>query len=392
MKQQLRIKFALLAASTMTIMAGAIVAPSLPMIAAAFAENAHIALLSRLVITLPALLIVLFSSIAGWSIDRFGRKVMMLGSLIFYALAGTTGVWVQGIEGLLIGRAFLGIAVAGNMVAITTLIADFFKGQERNNFIGFQGSFMAFGGVLFILSAGLLAEISWRMPFWLYALSIPVVMIVWKNIPEPTIQRRGFIKLSGGKQRINRKTAAFIYLMGFTGMALFYIIPAQLPFLLKEVHSATNSMIGYAISLSTLSGALVALGYGAVRKRLSFQWIYAVAFMLFAIGYSLIAKAMHFEMVLAGLVIAGAGTGLLMPNANLWMLSIAPEMNRGRMVGNLTMAVFLGQFVSPLLAHPMMAAAGIRSVFLYPSILMLFIALAFVAERLLSHRFDVKHS
>ena len=101
---------------------------------------------------------------------------------------------------------------------------------------------------------------------------------------------------------------------------------------------------------------------------------------------------MDFEGVLTGLIIAGAGTGLLMPNANLWMLSIAPEMNRGRMVGNLTMAVFLGQFVSPLLVHPVMAAAGIRSVFLYPSILMLFIALAFVTERILSHRFDAKHS
>lgn len=384
MDKRAQIKIGLLSASTMTIMAGAIVAPSLPLIGVAFGDHPGIELLSRLVITLPALFIVFFSSLAGWSIDRFGRRIMMLGSLLFYALAGSTGIYATSIEFLLFGRAMLGIAVAGNMVAITTLIADFFEGHERNRFVGFQGSFMAFGGVVFILAAGWLSDISWQMPFWLYLLSLPVCLLVWKSIPEPQRQGRRYPALSGRRGIHNRRTTYFIYMMGFTGMAMFYIIPSQLPFLLKNSIGASNSMIGYAISISTLSGALISLAYGAIRKRIGFQWIYAIAFGLFSLGYWMISKQTNYFPILLALAISGLGTGLLMPNANLWMLSIAPEMSRGRMVGNLTMAVFMGQFLSPLLLHPLIAVRGIEAAFFYPSVLMLLIAAGFVIERLVS--------
>lgn len=386
MNTRTQIKIGLLSASTMTIMAGAIVAPSLPLIQEAFSDHPGIELLSRLVITLPALFIVFFSSLAGWSIDRFGRRFMMLGSLIFYALAGSTGIYATSIWFLLFGRAMLGIAVAGNMVTITTLIADFFDGHERNRFVGFQGSFMAFGGVLFILLAGWLSDISWQMPFWLYLLSLPVCLLVWKSIPEPKRSGRRYPALDQKSGIRNRQTTYFIYLMGFTGMALFYIIPAQLPFLLKNSLGASNSMIGYAISISTLSGALISLTYGAIRKKIGFQWIYAIAFALFSLGYWMISKETNYFSILLALAISGLGTGLLMPNANLWMLSIAPEMSRGRMVGNLTMAVFMGQFLSPLLLHPLISASGIEAAFFYPSLLMMVIALGFLAERLLRLR------
>ncbi|MDP2237313.1 MAG: MFS transporter [Bacteroidales bacterium] len=383
MNQRMWIKAGLLAASTMTIMAGAIVSPSLPRISEHFADMPNIALLSRLVITMPALFIVFFSSLAGWSIDRFGRRVMLLGSLILYALAGTTGAYADNLYAILAGRALLGIAVAGNMVTLTTLIGDYFTGHERNRFVGFQGSFMAFGGVIFILIAGWLADISWEMPFWLYALSLPICILAWKSIPEPEIRRRKVLLLSNETKQFDIKTSKFIYLMGFTGMALFYIIPAQLPFLLKQTQGVSNSMIGYAISVSTFSGALISLFYGSIRRRLSFQWIYAAAFSLFALGYLIIASAGSFYTILLGLLIAGAGTGLLMPNANLWMMSIAPEVSRGRMIGNLTMAVFLGQFISPIMVHPLITHGSVNDAFFYPGLLMAAIGLAFAAEQLL---------
>jgi MFS family permease len=383
MNQKTWIKAGLLTASTMTIMAGAIVAPSLPRIGEHFTHVPNIGLLSRLIITLPALFIVFFSSFAGWSIDRYGRRTMLLGSLILYALAGTTGAYLDNLYAILAGRALLGIAVAGNMVTLTTLIGDYFKGHERNRFIGFQGSFMAFGGVVFILIAGWLADVSWKMPFWLYALSLPICILAWKTIPEPELKRRKTLLLSNETKQFDIKTSKFIYLMGFTGMALFYIIPAQLPFLLKQTQGASNSMIGYAISVSTFSGALISLFYGSIRRRLSFQWIYAAAFSLFALGYVLIASAISFYTILIALLIAGAGTGLLMPNANLWMMSIAPEVSRGRMIGNLTMAVFLGQFVSPIIVHPLILYGSVKDAFFYPGLLMAFIAMAFAADQLL---------
>jgi MFS family permease len=370
----------------MTIMAGAIVAPSLPRISDAFAHMAHIDLLSRLVLTMPALFIALFSSLAGWSIDKFGRRVMLLGSLLLYALAGTSGAYVNNLYLILIGRALLGIAVAGNMIAINTLIGDLMLGNERSRFFGFQGSFMAFGGVFFMLLAGWLADISWELPFWIYSLSLIVLLLCYYFIPEPVKSKDREpleVSVSNG---FKPSEAYFIMLIGFAGMTLFYIIPVQIPFLLAGFDEISNSQIGYAISLSTLMGALISFYYGTIKQRLSFQWIYAITFFLFALGFMVIAIASDYLLTLFGLGISGLGAGLLFPNANLWMVQIAPRSRRGQLLGHMNMAVFLGQFVSPFLVHPLIQHRGLQAVFLFPGLLMLLIAALFAAHQIVVMR------
>jgi MFS family permease len=84
--------------------------------------------------------------------------------------------------------------------------------------------------------------------------------------------------------------------------------------------------------------------------------------------------------------IAGLGAGLLFPNANLWMVHIAPENRRGRLLGKMNMAVFTGQFVSPLLVHPLIQNQGIQAAFFYPGLLMLLIAALFAVHQFVVSR------
>jgi MFS family permease len=67
-------KATLLIGSTLTVMAGAIVAPALPQISREFADVPGIELLSRLVLTLPALFMGILAPLAGYLTDRAGRK------------------------------------------------------------------------------------------------------------------------------------------------------------------------------------------------------------------------------------------------------------------------------------------------------------------------------
>jgi len=87
--------------------------------------------------------------------------------------------------------------------------------------------------------------------------------------------------------------------------------------------------------------------------------IYGWAFGLIAAGYALIGLASSYAVVLAGALVSGLGVGLFFPNSYLWLLALAPERLRGRLSGGLTMAVFLGQFFSPLLAQPLIAAVSL---------------------------------
>lgn len=87
--------------------------------------------------------------------------------------------------------------------------------------------------------------------------------------------------------------------------------------------------------------------------------IYAIAFLAMAVGYLVISASPTYAMVLVGLAIAGAGLGLLMPNMNVCLTSVTPISLRGQMLGGLTTAFFLGQFVSPILSQPLSNVVGL---------------------------------
>lgn len=365
----------LLAASTLTVMAGATIAPSLPAMQTAFESKENAGFLVRLVLTLPALFIVLGAPLAGFLIDHFGRKTLLLISAALYAAAGSSGFFLDSLTLILVGRALLGLAVAGIMTSVTTLIADYFTGDARSRLLGLQASFMALGGVLFLLFGGLLADLSWRYPFLIYLFPLILLPLIIFALFEPPRQEK---ELADAPNLFGFLAAhpalPAIYALGFTGMASFYLIPVQLPFHLQSISNATAAQSGLAIAASNFFSALVSLKYKSFRKRLSFVQLYAIAFALMATGFVVIGLAENYWLVLIGLAISGLGTGFLLPNASSWLTSIVPESLRGRAIGGLTMAIFLGQFVSPFYSQPLGAQFGVGNSFLILAAILGFVA------------------
>ena len=365
----------LLLASTLTVMAGATIAPGLPAMQAAFAAEENADFLVRLVLTLPALFIVLGAPLAGFLIDRFGRKRLLLFSAILYAAAGSSGFFLNSLMLILIGRALLGFAVAGIMTSVTTLIADYFTGEDRARLLGLQASFMALGGVLFLLFGGLLADSSWRYPFLIYLFPLLLLPFIVFTLFEPARQNKEPADAPNIFDFLRSHPAlTIIFALAFLGMTTFFMIPVQLPFHLQSISDASGTQSGIVIAASNLFSALVALQYKRFRRRLNFVQIFAVAFALMAAGFAVIGLADNYWLVLMGSAICGLGIGFLLPNSTSWLTAIVPETLRGRAVGGLTMAVFLGQFVSPLYSQPLGTAVGVGNSFLMIAAVLLLIA------------------
>ncbi len=144
--ENIALKITLLAASVMTILGGAFLSPALPTIRTQFGDLANVDFLTRFIITLPALFIAANAPVAGYIVDRFGRMRVLAFSLILAGLAGGSGYIAPTLTTLLIGRALLGIAVAGIMTSTTTLIADYYSGLERAKFLGLQMGLLGISG------------------------------------------------------------------------------------------------------------------------------------------------------------------------------------------------------------------------------------------------------
>lgn len=276
--QDVHLKATLLLVSTLTVMAGATIAPSLPSMQAHFAGVPNADLWVRLVLTIPALLIALTAPFAGIVIDRWGRKRLLLGAMAAYAAAGSAGLWLDSLAGIVASRAFLGLAVAAVMTSVTALIADYYSGVARARFMGTQAAFMGFGGMIFLLSGGLLADIGWRLPFLVYLLPLGFLPLAARTLVEP--ERPSAVPLPMGaalregapapgriKTRGPLPLLAFLYGTAFLGMAGFYLVPVQLPFFLETVLGGSPSGTGVAIGASTLFSSLASLLYARASGK-----------------------------------------------------------------------------------------------------------------------------
>ena len=72
------VKATVLLASTTTVMAAVRIAPALPGMEDHFSDVPNVDLLVRLVLTFPALFIVIGAPMAGYVVDRWGRKNVLL--------------------------------------------------------------------------------------------------------------------------------------------------------------------------------------------------------------------------------------------------------------------------------------------------------------------------
>ena len=76
--------------------------------------------------------------------------------------------------------------------------------------------------------------------------------------------------------------------------------------------------------------------------------IAVVALVLMGAGYAVISQARALPVAALGILVTGSGLGLIIPNQNVWLMAHVPAAARGRAAGLMTLLLFAGQFVSPI--------------------------------------------
>ncbi len=401
--------FVILAATGVALLATPLASPAMPEIAKVFAENAQNEAFARAILTaisilpgdpsvmflvkfillsIPALFIILGAPLVGWLSDNIGRKSLLNVSLLIFGVAGTSGYFADSFFFMFVGRAVLGLSIAGIKTATVAMVGDYYEGPERNKIVGWQGSAMKFGGVVFMLLGGFLANYNWQVPFLGYLIAfvlLPSGMIaLTESLPAARPAHQDKDDTAPG---IPFWPAAYVFVSAFLASGLFFITPVQLPFYLRSAFSATPFEMGAAIALGNTVGAISSLAYFRFKRRMNFVAIYAAIFLSMALGYFVVAAASSYAMALVGMVVAGIGFGLYVPNHSSWILSIVSPERRGFGVGIVTTAMFSGQFAAPLLVQPLIDPARPTAVWSSVALILLTLSAAYLA---LSLRFNNK--
>jgi MFS family permease len=336
----------------MPVLGAVLLAPVLPTLNRTFADTPGVAILVPLALTVPALFVALFSPLAGYVADRAGRKQLLVFAMFAYAIFGTAPLWLDSLPAIVASRVGVGIAEAAIMTCCTTLITDYYDGTQRNKYLGLQVVVSSIAATAFFALGGALGNIGWRAPFWLYAVSavivIPMIFLLW----EPAKSFR----VEGEKTPIPwRQIGAPVTATLFGGI-VFYALIVHLPYVLVDLGVTDAGVLGMAAAIASIATAAGAISFRFIAKVGTLKLL-AAAFGLAAAGLTIVSMAGSVPLATAGAVVAGAGTGILLPALLTWAVSGLEFKQRGRGTGIWTGSLFVGQFLTPIVVGA--AAAGL---------------------------------
>ncbi|GAF06657.1 siderophore transport protein [Paenibacillus pini JCM 16418] len=135
-----------------------------------------------MLITVYAIVAILLIPIAGYLSDRFGRKAVIIPSLIIAAaggaVSGAGAWWTDGSTAywiILGGRFLQGIGAAGAFPIVLPLVGDMFDDEKDiSKSLGIIETSNTFGKVISPILGAALASVLWYLPF----LSIPILCII----------------------------------------------------------------------------------------------------------------------------------------------------------------------------------------------------------------------
>lgn len=339
--------FTLLAVACLTIMVGCVIVPGLPRVAV----NLGVSGKDSWLVTLPSLGVVLFGALAGKFIQRQGPYRGLYLGLVLYGALGLGAIWLRGVVPVFLDRLLLGGATALVMVGGTSLISRFYQGAARLRMIAAQGMAIELGGVIFLFIGGLLAAQGWWLPFLLYLLAWLFLLMTWVFVPRVTARHEPESAFSHepGQAVSAKSRIGMVFLAAAVSMVVFFSAVIALP---ERLHGLrlNEAQTGYFLSFVSLVAVAAAWLMPRLVRRVGSHVTLLIAFFAYALAHFLFAFGGDLPLLMLGAILMGSGFGFSIPLVNHLTVEESAIHERGRNLANLSVAIFLGQFLSSFMA------------------------------------------
>ena len=359
-EKNLRIVFSI---TLMAVLGVASITPAFPGMQSALNTSAEQIGLLITVFTLPG---VFLAPALGVMADRYGRKRILVPSLLLFGVAGFLCGVIHTFHYLLLMRFFQGIGAASLGSLNVTLIGDLYTGRERIAAMGYNASVLSIGTASYPVIGGILAMFGWYFPFFLPALALPIGLVVLFSLqnPEPSASQSLARYLRETlKSLANRQVTGLLLASVATFVLIYGSYLTYFPFLVDERFSAPPYVIGLLMSSMSFTTAVTASQLGKLSRRFSEVSLFRFAFVLYAISLALIPFLANIYFLLGPLVIFGIAQGLNIPSIQTLLAGLAPIEYRGVFMSLNGMALRTGQTIGPVLMGMVYAMAGLDAVY-----------------------------
>ncbi|UZP68068.1 MFS transporter [Desulfovibrio mangrovi] len=332
----------------MVVMGVSSIMPVLPLLARELQAPVETIGLVLTGFTLPGIFL---APVAGILADRYGRKKVLIPSLIIFGLAGAACGLAQTLSDLLILRFIQGIGAAPLGVLYTTIIGDLYKGKERTRIMGLNAGVLGMGTAIFPALGGLLGELGWHWPFFLPLVALPLCYAVLKhlNLPEPESKQDLKSYFKSAKEIVQSKQAVALFAVTLlTFFILYGPIVTFFPVLADTSFDVPPSAIGGLFGASSLATALASALIGKLSRWFSERTMLCVGHVLYIISMILIPLTPHYWWMFIPICTFGLAQGFNFPNLTTLLTSLAPIEQRAAVMAVNGTVLRLAQTISPM--------------------------------------------
>ena len=297
----------------------------------------------------------LFGPVVGSLSDRYGRKPILVFSLVIMAFDYVLMAFAGTIWLLLIGRIIGGITASTHATA-AAYIADVSKPEEKAANFGLIGAGFGIGFVFGPVIGGLLAEFGTRAPFWAAAvLALSNAIFGWYVLKESVTDAnsRAFDWKRANPFGAFKSIGSFPGLGALLLVYFFYqvssvVYPAVWSFFTAERFAWSPGTIGLSLAIFGISFALVqGLLVAPSIKLMSHRKTVIVGLILEAAALALIAVIWSGNVLLWCIPFAALGA-IGMPALQGIMSRRVSDDAQGELQGVLTPVNSLAAIIAPL--------------------------------------------
>ncbi len=315
-----------------------------------------------LTLTSYALAQFLFTPVVGTLSDRYGRKPVIVVSLLIEAVALALTALAGSLPMLLIAR-FTGGLGASNIGTAQAVVSDVTAAQDRAKGMGLIGAAIGLGFVVGPAVGGVLAPLRVALPFWV-AMMVALVnaLLVMLFLPEtrhlqaveamPTSGRPGItLVFAGWRHVMHRPAIARLVLINLLFTVAFTAMEAIFPLFTQHTFGWTASQNGY---IFTYVGVIVVIMQGGLVGQLVKRWgvqrVLTAGLVILAIGLISLAFSTQLGVLLITLGILSMGEGAVTPTVSTLLSFVSWSEAQGETLGFAQGVAGLGRIIGPLAA------------------------------------------
>lgn len=234
----------------------------------------------------------------GSASDRYGRKSVLIVSLLIFVVATTVSLLSKGITFFVVCRFFQGVGAGGAMVLSTSIPADVYMGRQLAKLMAVVGAVNGVAPALAPVVGGFMAaHVGWRGIF-IVLLVVGVVMTFWtcryrETLPQSRRIQTGGVKGYARNYKMllsNRRFMLYVVIKA-VGIGLLYAYISSAPFIFQDHYGFSDSEFGLIFGANAVlmgGGSVLVLKFRVLKQGMV---VGCIGMFLFAVADAVVLLA-----------------------------------------------------------------------------------------------------